>query len=93
MSAFHGRRPAPPVEKKASQRLFTRPQIASMMLSLGFFFYSLLYEDIALSFLTISFLLFMLLPLIEKFLGAKVCNMLRGMAMGLGFGSLVLAFL
>ena len=92
MATCHGRLPKPPPEQPAKARLFSRSQIASMVLSGVLFFYSLFSADIALSFLTFSFLLFMLRPLAEKFCGATCANVMKGMAVGMGFGALALAF-
>ena len=92
MTTFHGRLPEPPPERKTKARMFSRSQIASMLLSGVLFCYALLREDVALAFLTVSFLLFMLHPLAEKFWGVTCGNVMKGMAMGLGFSALVLAF-
>lgn len=92
MATFHGRMPAPPQESKTNARRFSRSQIASMVLSGVLFLYSLLSGDIALAFLTASFLLFMLLPLVENVCGETCGNVMKGMAMGMGVGALMMAF-
>lgn len=92
MATFHGRLPELPIERKRQTRMFSRSQIASMVLSAGLFFYSILRGDVALVFLTVSFFLFMLRPLAEKFWGMTCSNVMKGMAMAMGFGALVLAF-
>ena len=93
MTAFHGKLPEPPAEEKRAKRMFSRSQFGSMLLAGMLFLYSLLSSDIALSFLTISFLLFMLHPLGEKIWGKTLSNVMKGMAMGMGFGALIMAFL
>lgn len=92
MATFHGRMPAPPQEPKPQARRFSRSQIASMVLSGVLFLYSLLREDIALAFLMASFLLFMLRPFVEKACGETCGNVMKGIAMGMGLGALMMAF-
>lgn len=92
MATFHGRMPEPPIEKPSKTRAFGHGQVASMVLAGVLFLYGFFRADVALAFLTASFLLFMLRPLAERFLGVTLGNVMKGLAMGMGFGALVLAF-
>ena len=90
---FHGRPPEAPPMEKPKERLFTRGAISGMLLAMVLFLYSLYSWDLALSFFTLSFLLFSLRPLAERYAGPSLANIMKGMAVSMGFGALALAFL
>ena len=92
MTAFHGRRPEAPPESARKERLFRRGEISGMLLALVLGLYGLATGDLALSFFTLSFLLFLLRPLAERYVGPALANAMKGMAISLGMGALVLAF-
>ncbi len=90
---FHGRPPEAPSMEKPKERLFSRGEISGMLLALVLFLYSLYSWDLALAFFTFSFLLFLLRPLAERYVGPSLANIMKGMAVSMGFGALALAFL
>ena len=57
------------------------------------FVYALVSGDVPLAFLTLSLLMFLLRPLAENLVGVWLGNVMKGFAMALGMGAVVLAFL
>jgi len=74
-------------------RMFSRGQITAMMLSLALLVYAVVAGDVPLAFLLLSFLIFLLRPPAEKFVGGWLSNAMKGFAIALGMGAVVLAFL
>ncbi len=89
---FHSRPPEAPPAEKQKKRLFTHGEVSAMMLAMVLCFYGIYSWDLALSFFTFSFLLFQLRPLAERYVGPTMSNVMKGMAVSMGFGALALAF-
>ena len=83
----------PVIEPEAEGPMFSRGQKTGMMLSAALLVYALVSGDVPLAFLTLSFLMFLLRPLAEKMVGPWLGNVMKGFAMALGMGAVVLAFL
>ncbi|MGN0941225.1 MAG: hypothetical protein ACI4OA_05935 [Selenomonadaceae bacterium] len=92
--AFHSHIPEledePP---KKRDRLFTHPQKASMMLAVFLLIYALVAWDLPLFFLLVSFLMFMLRPLVAKYLSESLANVMKGFSVSVGIGSFIMMFL
>ncbi|MBQ9364720.1 MAG: hypothetical protein IJT82_02985 [Schwartzia sp.] len=94
MSTFHSHMPE--LEQEAAPKndgKFSRPQKASMTLSMVLLLYAIIARDLPLAFLLISFLVFMLRPLAEKHVGASLSNAMKGFSVSLGIGAIVMIFL
>ena len=83
----------PIIEPEENGPMFSRGQKTGMALSAVLFVYALVSGDVPLAFLTLSLLLFLLRPLAEESVGPWLGNAMKGFAMALGIGALVLAFL
>ena len=83
----------PIIEPEEKGPMFSRGQKTGMMLSAVLLVYGLISGDVPLAFLTLSLLLFLLRPLAEESVGPWLSNVMKGFAMALGMGAVVLAFL
>ena len=93
LSSTHRLNMHPVIAPEPKGRLFSRGQITAMMLSAALLVYAIVAGDVPLTFLLLSFLIFLLRPLAEKFVGAWLSNAMKGFAIALGMGAVVLAFL
>ena len=83
----------PVFEPEKAGPMFSRGQLVSMMLATVLLVYSLVEGDVPLMFLLLSFLIYRLRPLAEKFIGRWLANAMQGFSVALGMGALVMAFL
>ncbi|MBQ9377355.1 MAG: hypothetical protein IJU05_06120 [Schwartzia sp.] len=83
----------PVIEPKKEGPMFSRGQLVSMMLAFVLLLYSIAAGDIPLMFLLLSFLIYLLRPPAEKFIGRWLANAMQGFSFALGMGALVMAFL
>ncbi len=92
-SSTHRLNMHPVIEPEPKGRMFSRGQMTSMILSAALLVYALLAGDVPLAFLLCSFLIFLLRPLADKFVGGWLSNAMKGFAVALGMGAILLAFL
>jgi hypothetical protein len=83
----------PIIEPEEKGPMFSRGQKTSMLLSMALLVYALISGDVPLTFLLLSFLIYLFRPLAEKFVAPWLSNAMKGFAMALGIGAVVLAFL
>ncbi len=83
----------PIIEPEREGPMFSRGQKTGMLLSMALLAYALVSGDVPLTFLLLSFLVYLFRPLAEKFVGPWLSNAMQGFAMALGMGAVVLAFL
>ena len=83
----------PVIEPEEKGPMFSRGQKMSMVISAALLVYAVVSSDVPLAFLTTSFLLFLLRPLAERSVGSRLSNAMKGFAIALGVGAVVLAFL
>ena len=93
ISSAHRLNMHPVIETEKPRRMFSRGQIMSMIISLALLIYAYVSGDVPLIFLLLSFLIYLLRPLAEKFAGPWLGNAMKGFAFALGIGAVVLAFL
>ena len=93
ISSTHRLNMHPVLEPEPPGPMFSRGQKTSMVLSAALFVYALTASDVPLTFLTLSFLLFLLRPLAEHSAGAWLANAMKGFAIAAGIGAIALAFL
>ncbi len=93
ISSTHRLNMHPVIESEEPGPMYSRGQKTSMVLSVALLAYALVSGDVPLTFLILSFLLFLLRPLAEKFIGLWLSTAMKGFSMALGLGALVLAFL
>ena len=92
-SSTHRLNMHPVIEPEEQGPMFSRGQITGMVMSAALLVYAVVSSDVPLAFLTTSFLLFLLRPLAERSVGPWLSNVMKGFAMALGVGAVVLAFL
>ena len=92
-SSTHRLNMHPIIEPEIKGPMFSRGQKTSMVLSAVLLVYALLSGDVPLAFLLLSFLIYLLRPLAEESVGLWLSNVMKGFAIALGMGAVVLAFL
>ena len=92
-SSTHRLNMHPVIEPEKKGPMYSRGQKTSMFLSVALLAYALFSGDVPLVFLLLSFLMFLLRPLAEKCVGVWLGNAMKGFALALGVGAIVLVFL
>ncbi|MBR6267330.1 MAG: hypothetical protein IKR28_03225 [Selenomonadaceae bacterium] len=85
-----------PREKNGEEKLFSRGELTSILLTALIMLYGISEQDLPVTFLTVSVLMFMLRRLtvfVKTGVGETISNILKGFSIGLFIGAIILAFI
>ena len=83
-------------EEKGEEKLFSRGELTSILLTALIMLYGISEQDLPVTFLTVSVLMFMLRRLtvfVTTGTGETISNVMKGFSIGLFIGAILLAFM